>query len=238
MKTNLHQNDKTCMHQFFQEVSEWSALEAKDVRRLEKVVACCQLEVGDVLFEEGDPCLGVHFVKSGLIGLRKSALDGYSTLLRIVRPGDSLGIRSLIAEESHRATAKVLKRSLVCFIDAANIRSVIQQNLTLGNNLLKHTAVELGEADERYHEMATRNLRSRLAHLLMLLNDGDARIGKSGSLKFELPVSRTDMAAMLGVRRESVSRTIHEFEQEGLAHFTDRNVEIPDQKSLQAEFRP
>jgi CRP-like cAMP-binding protein len=226
------------MHQFFQEVPQWAALEAKDVRRLEKAVACCQFEVGDVLFKEGDPCSGVHFVKSGLIGLRKSALDGYSTLLKILRAGDSLGIRSLTAEESHRATAKVLKRSLVCFIDAANIRSVIQQNLTLGNNLLKHTAVELGEADERYHEMATRNLRSRLAHLLMLLKDDDVHVGKTGILRFELPVSRTDMAAMLGVRRESVSRTIHEFEQEGLAHFTDRNVEIPDQNCLQAEFQP
>lgn len=231
-------HQKKCIHQFFREAPAWSVLEAKDERILEKTATCCQYEVGDLLFKEGDPCSGVYFVISGLIGMRKAALDGYSTLLKISRSGDTLGLRALFAEESHRACAKVLKKSLICFVDADTVRSVIQNNVALGNTLLKHTALELGEADERYHEIATRNLRSRLAHLLMLLQDKDSQISKTGILKFELPVSRTDLAAMLGVRRESVSRTIHEFEQEGLVHFSDRNVEIPDQKTLLAEFNP
>jgi CRP-like cAMP-binding protein len=42
---------------------------------------------------------------------------------------------------------------------------------------------------------------------------------------------------MLGVRRESVSRVIHELEKEGVTHFTDRHVEVSDPEHLINEFR-
>ena len=41
---------------------------------------------------------------------------------------------------------------------------------------------------------------------------------------------------MLGVRRESVSRAIHEFEAERLAHFSDRTVVILEPDQLSAIF--
>jgi len=238
VNTHPQQSNKKCLKQFFRNVPEWSALEATDLQCLERAVNCRIYKVGENIYQEGESASGIHFIKSGLIGIRKAALDGYSTLLKIARKGDALGLRALSAEESHRATAKVLKPGLICFVDAETIRPVIQHNHTLGNSLLKHTAHDLGEADERYHEIATRSLRSRLAHLLLLLQEKDVRTNRTGILKYELPVSRTDLAAMLGVRRESVSRAIHEFEQEGLVHFMDRLVEIPDQKSLLAEFSP
>jgi|TARA_Y100000310_G_scaffold229967_1_gene232393 CRP-like cAMP-binding protein len=225
-----------CIDSQFMESPEWSALTESEVKILEKAVVCRKHELGDVIFYEGDACHGTYFIKSGLVGIRKADIEGDSTLLKIAQPGDTLGYRPLLAEQNHRASAEVLKPSHICFINRATVRLLMRSNPNLGLNFLKRAAIELGEFEERFHESVTLSVRARFAHLLIALQDKYGHAGEDGSLVLELPVSRADLAAMLGVRRESVSRVIHELEREGLTHFIDRSVQVPDLDSLIDEF--
>lgn len=225
-----------CIDKQFMESPEWSALTESEAQMLEKVVLCRKYELGDVIFYEGAACLGTYFIKSGLVGIRKADIDGDSTLLKIAQPGDTLGYRPLLAEQNHRACAEVLKPCNICFINRATVRLLMRNNSALGLNFLRKAAIELGEFEERFHESVTLSVRARFAHLLIALQEKYGHAGEDGSLVLELPVSRADLAAMLGVRRESVSRVIHELETEGLTHFIDRSVEVPDLQSLMNEF--
>jgi len=227
---------RVCIDNQFMASSEWSALKDSEAQILEKAVVCRKHELGDVVFYEGDACSGTYFIKSGLVGIRKADMDGDSTLLKIAQPGDTLGYRPLLSEQNHRASAEVLKPSHICFIDKATVHKLMKSNPTLGLNFLKRSAIELGEAEERFHESVTLSVRARFAHLLIALQEKYGHASNDGSLVLELPVSRADLAAMLGVRRESVSRVIHELETEGLTHFIDRSVRVPDLDSLMEEF--
>ena len=227
---------RVCIDAQFMSSPEWSALEPPETLILEKAVVCRKHELGDVIFYEGDACIGTYFIKSGLVGIRKADMDGDSTLLKIAQPGDTLGYRPLLAEQNHRASAEVLKPCHICFIDRSTVRTLMASSPTLGLKFLKRAAVELGEAEERFHESVTLSVRARFAHLLIALQQKYGHAGEDGSLVLELPVSRADLAAMLGVRRESVSRVIHELETEGLTHFIDRHVQMPDLDSLMDEF--
>ena len=53
----------------------------------------------------------------------------------------------------------------------------------------------------------------------------------------ELPVSRADLAAMLGVRRESLSRAIHELSDEGLVQLIGRHLELHEGQSDENLYR-
>lgn len=227
---------RECIDAMLTESSEWSALKDSEVQMLARALVCRKHELGDVIFYEGDECSGTYFIKNGLVGIRKADMDGESTLLKIAQPGDTLGYRPLLAEQNHRASAEVLKPCYICFIDRTTVRSLMESNPALGLNFLRKAAVELGEAEERFHESVTLSVRARFAHLLIALQQKYGYTAEDGGLVLELPVSRADLAAMLGVRRESVSRVIHELETEGLTHFIDRNVQLPDLDSLMDEF--
>jgi len=216
---------------------EWCALDEVDLNKVEKNAICKEFETGVIIFNESEVCQGVYFVTSGLVGVRKSGLDGESTLLKLAYPNDTLGYRPLIAKEPHRATAEVLKPGIICFISASIVLPLIRENPTLGLNFLHRATRELGEAEERFHKTVTLTLRARFAHLLMLWKDRGGRVDDGGKFILELPVSRGDLAAMLGVRRESVSRVINELEREGVTHFCDRHVEVNDAENLMDEFR-
>jgi len=228
---------KGCIDEQFLQSPEWRGLSAREIEILEKSVVHRSHELGDVIFYEGDECAGTYFIKSGLVGIRKADIDGDSTLLKIARPGDTLGYRPLLADQKHLASAEVLKPCEICFINRTTVMALMHSNPTLGLNFLKRAARELGEAEERFHESVTLSVRARFAHLLIGLYEKYGTVGEDGSMLLELPVSRADLAAMLGVRRESVSRVIHELETEGLTHFIDRRVHVADLDSLMDEFQ-
>jgi CRP/FNR family transcriptional regulator len=71
-------------------------------------------------------------------------------------------------------------------------------------------------------------LRARAAHLLLVLKDRSATADEQGRLTIDLPLTRRDLAAMLGARPESLSRLIKAFETEGIARFGAREVVVPD----------
>jgi CRP-like cAMP-binding protein len=203
-----------------------------NLRKVEQIAICSEYDAGDILFDENDPCEGIYFVTSGLIGVRKAGLEGESTLIKLAYPNDTLGYRPMLAGECHRATAEALRESAVCFIAKDAVLGMIRDDPALGLSFLQRASRDLGEAEQRYHEKSTLTLRTRFAHLLMLWKDRCGHIDADGKFRLELPVSRTNLAAMLGVRRESVSRMIQKLEKEGVTHFSERHVEVQDPKVL------
>ncbi len=59
-----------------------------------------------------------------------------------------------------------------------------------------------------------------------MLKDRYGVAGEDGALNLELPLSRQDMAAMIGIRPESMSRAIRSFEEDDIAHFSGRRVHV------------
>jgi CRP-like cAMP-binding protein len=102
----------------------------------------------------------------------------------------------------------------------------------LGRKFLKALARDRGAPDGLLLRGQQLPLRIRLIHLLLILKDRYAENKPDGSLSFELPLLRRDIAALLGTRAESVARAIKELKKDGIANFKGRNVLIPDEGRL------
>ncbi|MDP7575385.1 MAG: helix-turn-helix domain-containing protein [Pseudomonadales bacterium] len=79
-----------------------------------------------------------------------------------------------------------------------------------------------GDAKGQFHESVTLSTRARFAQLLVVLQGRFGRSADDGSRQLTLPLSRSDLAAMLAVRRESITRLIHELESMGITHIEER----------------
>lgn len=79
-------------------------------------------------------------------------------------------------------------------------------------------------------------MRTRMAHLLLTLKDRFAEAAEDGTLSMKLPLSRQDIADILGARPEMVARIIHALEVDGVAIFSGRKVVIPDLDPLLDEI--
>ena len=219
------------------ESPEWSGLAEYEVQLVEQSVSIGRHEKGEVIFSEGDPCGGLYFLTSGLVCIRKARSKPNSTLVKIARPGDTLGYRPLLAAQNHRASAEALVASTSYFVEKSLVELLMRSNPTLGINFLKRAAVELGEAEERFHQSVSLSVKERFIRLLVALQAEYGHVEEDGKMIVELPVSRADLAAMLGVRRESLSRAIHELSDEGLVQLIGRHLELHEGQSDENLYR-
>lgn len=208
--------------------TEWSVLSREELATLEPGRITRTYLPGETIFQEGAPAHGVHCMQGGMVGIRKLDVAGNSTLLRLVHAGEALGYRALLTTNEHRTTAEALTLSRVCFLDGAAVRRLLARNPALGLRFLEHAARDLESAEDKVLQNVTLSVRARLAHLLLVLKDRYLVSERGESFEMTLPLSRQDMAAMIGIRPESMSRTIRQFQQDGLAEFHGRSVRVDD----------
>jgi len=208
--------------------NEWSSLEGDDLALLDRAKTCNVYEPGQVIFYEGNACLGIHCVEEGSVKLTKTGPKGDSVVVGLAGPGQTLGYLAYFGERGYSATAEALSACRVCFVDRAAVRTLIQRTPSVGLAFLRRLSddVERSE-DERVNALAL-PLRARAAHLLLVLKDRSASADDAGRLTIDLPLTRRDLAAMLGTRPESLSRLIRDLATDGVAHFSPRHVLVPD----------
>ena len=208
--------------------TEWSALEAADLEMLERAKTCNRYEPGQVVFYEGNACLGIHCVESGSIKLRRSGPKGDDVVVGLAGPGATLGYLAYFGDRGYTTTAEALTACRICFIDRAAVSALIQRSPAVGLAFLKRLSDDVDRSEQERVKALALPLRARAAHLLLVLKDRSAHADDEGRLTIELPLSRRDLAAMLGTRPESLSRLIRDFAADGVAVFGPREVVVPD----------
>jgi len=191
---------------------------------------------GEVVFAQGGQNDGVHCVSGGTVGIRRLDANGNSVLLELAYPGDTIGYRSFLTGGEHKTSAEALGPSVVCHIDRATVTALLTGNPALGLRFLKRSIGELEHAHDMMFRQATLSNRHKLVHLLLVLVQRHGRRHSNGSQSIDLPVSRRDLASMVGTRHETISRIIGRLEDDGVAHFSGRQVTIPSVDALAAEI--
>ena len=73
-------------------------------------------------------------------------------------------------------------------------------------------AKDLEATEEALLHASALPVRARLAHLLLVLKDRYGTVDDTGELQIQLPLSRQDMAAMIGTRAETIARAVRSLE--------------------------
>ena len=208
--------------------TEWASLTGADLELIDRAKTCNVYEPGQVVFYEGNACLGIHCVEAGSVKLRRSGPKGDDVVVGLAGPGDTLGYLAYFGDRGYTSTAEALAPGRICFIDRAAVKALIHRNPAVGLAFLRRLSDDVDRSEEERVKALSLPLRARAAHLLLVLKDRSASADEQGRLTIELPFSRRDMAAMLGTRPESLSRLIRVFESDGIAHFGTREVMVPD----------
>lgn len=235
MSTNQACKTLACAACWIRLRSEWSALGADEVEYLdahrdERVYAPRQ-----TLFRQGQDCSGLYCVEFGYVALRATDALGNDTVFNMVGPGQTTGYRSLFAEEPHTATAQALTNARVCFIPAEVIQTLLSQNAELARRMLHTMARDPGWRAATALRSPKLSIRTRLVHVLLMLEEQFSGATGGDARTYYLPLSRRDLADMIGARVETVVRAIRKMENDGLATFEGQQVAVPALERLRAQ---
>lgn len=218
--------------------SEWCVLDQADLSLLNSAKAVRTFQHGQNIYVQGDSADGVYCLEGGVVTLRRTDVNGNAMLVGMAHAGETIGYRDFFARGEYTATAQAVEPVRVCFLARETLDALLRRNPALGLRFLVRVSEDLNHTETMMLQNATLSVRTRMAHLLLSLKDRYGEVDDGGTLVIRLPLSRQDIASMLGTRPETISRAIHILEESEVAHFSGRQVHVPDLDVLLDEIEP
>lgn len=207
------------------------ALTQDQLNVLSYVKVCQTYKKGDIIYREGNRPGGVFCINEGIIKHFKVGIDGKEQILRFSKKGDLFGFRSVLSDESACTTTEAIEDTVLCLIPSKNFIDMIYENSEFSMNIMQLSCKELGEANQYILDIAQKNVRERLAEVLLLLYK-DFGTEKDGSLQIYL--TREELAGMVGTATESVIRLLSEFKKDKLIELNKRKIKILNYAKLES----
>ena len=189
-------------------------------------------EPGETLFSQGEKGNGVYCIKSGLIGLRRVDVNGNSVLVRLSTPGTTVGYRTFLTKSPHVNSAEALTSSVLCYISRPNVDKFLKANPLLGERFLQHFYDDATETENDYVRSLTMGMKSRFLHLILVFYERFGYQNENGNAAVDIPVKKGEIAELVGVRPESISRLIDQLQTDKVMQFKDRRVELTDIEAI------
>jgi CRP-like cAMP-binding protein len=187
---------------------------------------------GQTLFIQGNHPFGIYCVSAGNIKVTKVGPDGKESIVRIVTAGDVIGHRSLFTEDYYTATATAMDDAKVCFLDKKFILKVINEKPTVSMEIISKLSRDMGAAEAKVSSFHQKNVRERLAELLLILKESHGEATDDGRTRINLKLTREEMATMIGTANETLIRFISEFKDAGLIEQEGKSLIINKEEEL------
>ena len=190
---------------------------------------------GQIVFREGNHPRGVFVVNSGKVKIFKLGSSAREQIVRLARPGDIVGYRSLISGEPYFATAETLEDTVLCFISRNTLYNLIETNPDLAMNLMKLLSHDLATAEKRMVELVQKPVRERMAEALLVLKEIYGLDDDGRTLNVRL--TREDIASFVGTTTETAIRVLSEFKDEKLIALEKKKIILLNIPRLTRESR-
>jgi CRP/FNR family transcriptional regulator len=174
---------------------------------------------GDTLMWQGDEEMVVGNVIEEVLKLTASTSDGREQTLGIVYPTDFIG-RPFGRTSGHSAVAR--SDAKVCTFPRSAFDRFAQDQPDLEHKLLQRTLTELDRSRQWMVLLGRKSAAERLAAFLLDMADRLGDLDAQGLVRFESPFGRQDIADLLGLTIETVSRQITKLRDDGVIATPDR----------------
>ncbi len=186
---------------------------------------------GQVVAEFEDVTTDVFLVMQGLVRVLVRTADGSRTqILGDFSSGELVGEMSAIDGVARSAQVETLVRSRLCILPAGAFLDLVAASRVVSLRLLRLLSLRVRTQNRRLLEQTTLPSRLRLAAELLRLG----RKRRDGALVLTPPPTHEELAARIGLRRETVSRNISTLTRAGLVRHNRGAIVIAEPAALKA----
>ena len=191
-------------------------------------------KAGELIFGEGQPCLGLYIVESGHIRIFKSSSGGREHVLSVDGPGSSVAELPVFDGGAYPASAMAVDDATLVFVSKQDFQALCLAHPQVALKVLRVIGARLRRLVGIIEELSFTTVRHRLASFLLRQAQKEGKHTGEG-IHVSLPASNQELASQIGTVRELVSRNLSRLQAQGVLQVDGRNVLILDLKALEAE---
>ncbi len=203
-----------------------SRIPSEELVRFAEVTREKQYPKGSVILFEDDPGDSLFIVRSGRVKVVLVAEDGREVILGVLGVGEHFGELSLIDDQPRSAHVIAMEDSTLLVLRRDDFQRRVEATPVVAWSLLTELSRRLRRADGKIGGLVLLDVPGRIARLLL------DYVEESGSDTIEKPVTHQMIAQMIGASRETVSRSLREFQDAGWIRVVRRKITVSDRAAL------
>lgn len=195
-------------------------------------------EKGQIVCLQGARGEALYVVASGLVKIYVGSPDGTEMVLTTVDPPGMFGELSVLDGGPRSASAAAVQRSTLIAVTRSVLLEVAGEHPSMMEGLLHTLGAIVRRLTEQASDFVFLDLNRRIAKLLVSLAEQRGRY-ENGHPVLDLPLTQSDIGAMVGGSRQSVNQTLRVLERRGHIELRGRRIILlrPDLLSVEGGSR-
>lgn len=185
---------------------------------------------GDYLYRSGDKFNALYAIRTGFFKTQVLHEDGREQVTGFQMAGEIIGLDA-ISTDAHTCDAIALENSEICELPFDQLESLSRDLPALQRHLHKIMSREIVRDQGIMLLLGSMHAEERLAAFLLNLSQRFAARGYSATA-FQLRMTRQEIGSYLGMKLETVSRTLSQFQHDGLISVHNKSIELTNMPGL------
>lgn len=178
------------------------------------------------IFYEGDPIKYIFIIKKGLVKISKVFINGDEKILDILAPGDFIALLTILKEQNeYIVTATAISKVELTVISKDDALKAYKLNNNFKDACLTCAANRVGVFQNQLFESLNQNTEEKILNILTFLFQKFGSI-KEDKKQMTLPISKTELASIIGIRRETLSRKLSILEENNKIKITKNTYQL------------
>lgn len=206
-------------------------LSQEEMQELDTIITQARpIKRGEALYRAGEPFRSLYAIRLGFFKASVISEDGREQVTGFHMSGELMGMDA-ISTDVHTCDAIALEDSEVCELPFTDIEDLSREIPLLQRHFHKVMSREIVRDHGVMLLLGNMKAEERLAAFLLNLSQRFAIRGYSSS-SFHLRMTREEIGSYLGLKLETVSRTLSKFQDQGFIKVQNRLIELENIESL------
>ena len=212
---------------FLASVPMFSGLQRDELLKFAELTRERTYPKGSVILFQGDPGDSLYVLRQGRAKVVLIGEDGREVILGVLEPGAHFGELALIDDQPRSAHVIAMEDSQLLILRREDFRRRVEANPSVAWALLTELSRRLRRADQKIGGLVLLDVPGRISRLLLDLSS------ESTNGTIEKPLTHQTIAQMIGASRETVSRAMKDFQEEGLIRVERRRIAVANRDALE-----
>lgn len=208
---------------FFDRIEVLSHLTAKEKGYMLQQTRRRDYGRGTCIFRPGDLGVSVYMIQEGKVKIYNLTELGQEVTYWYIYPGDLFGLAEVCGGKPRVCFAEAVLDTVALETSNDCLRVLIDSNPRFAQQIIKVLGARLRQACDTITELASSDVTSRLAHLLIKLAQISGAPHGSG-LAIVDKFTHQALANMIGASRQTVTETLNRFKEEGIISVEGRQL--------------
>lgn len=185
-------------------------------------------ETGTLIFARGDPGADLYLVTAGRVRLSVYSSEGRELAFLNAGPGEIFGEIAALDGGVRTADAKTISKVKAMTLSRSALTRLIDTVPAVANAAIAFLCARLRHTNDVFEAMALHSLEVRVARFLLsasALRGVTAQTGQhKGRVTFDLAMSQSEIALLIGASRPKVNTALHALEADGVISLEGNRV--------------